>query len=322
MITQIRVDGLRGILAGELRELTSLTVLVGPNGCGKSTILDGLLIGASPDSGAVQNQIASRRPPVEGQRWLLWQGELESATITVRTDDQQVRECQVSLTSPRDPNASLQFRYSVNKPNRTGQPEPRPSFGPPPNALDGIGDVRVIDPRASGGQTPFHDLYSRTAARGAKRDAESVIASLLPGFNRIEILTERGKPALHAFYEGYSHPVELLGDGIRLLLRLSLELASPKGSFLMLEEPEVQLHPAAIRNCAKVIWAAVRHGTQVVLTTHSLDMIDSLIGEATDAELSELSMYRLALRGGELSSSRLNGSEVALARTSIEEDLR
>src|SRR5208282_1385804 len=103
----------------------------------------------------------------------------------------------------------------------------------------------------------------------------------------------------------YSVPATLVGDGIQSLLRLSLELAASGGGGALLEEPEVHQHPGAIRQSARAILAAVRRNIQVVLTTHSLEMIDALLGVSLDKDLENLSLYRLVLRNGELIYSRL-----------------
>jgi predicted ATP-binding protein involved in virulence len=44
MIQSISINGLRGIAKGEIKELAPLTVLVGPNSSGKSTILDACML--------------------------------------------------------------------------------------------------------------------------------------------------------------------------------------------------------------------------------------------------------------------------------------
>jgi len=146
--------------------------------------------------------------------------------------------------------------------------------------------------------------------------------SVFPGVNNVEILTENGEPILHFVLSEYSVPASLAGDGILSLLRLSLELAASGGGVALLEEPEVHQHPGAIQQSARAILAAVRRQIQVVLTTHSLELIDALLGASSDLDLDRLSLYRLQLQEGKLKSSRLSGPEIAFARAEIEDDLR
>ena len=145
---------------------------------------------------------------------------------------------------------------------------------------------------------------------------------MFPGVSNVEILTEHGEPILHFDFAEYSVPASLAGDGIQSLLRLSLELAASGGGVALLEEPEVHQHPGAIRRSARAILAAVRRGIQVVLTTHSLELIDALLAESSDQDLDRLSLYRLQLQDGVLTSSRLPGRDIAFARSEIEDDLR
>jgi AAA15 family ATPase/GTPase len=145
---------------------------------------------------------------------------------------------------------------------------------------------------------------------------------VFPGVSNVEILTENGEPILHFVFAEYSVPASLAGDGIQSLLRLSLELAASGGGIALLEEPEVHQHPGAIRQSARAILAAVRRQIQVILTTHSLELIDALLAESSDEDLTRLSLYRLQLQDGGLKSSRLPGRDVAFARTQIEDDLR
>ena len=109
---------------------------------------------------------------------------------------------------------------------------------------------------------------------------------------------------------------------MRLLLQQCLELAAPEGGVVLLEEPEVHMHPGAIRQIARAVLAAVERKVQVVLTTHSLELIDSLLSETKTEDLDKLSFYRLQLREGTLKSSRLSGGEASVARDQIQDDLR
>ena len=81
-------------------------------------------------------------------------------------------------------------------------------------------------------------------------------------------------------------------------------------------------HPGAIRQSARAIHAAVKRDIQVILTTHSLELIDALLAESSDKDLEQMSVYRLRLQDGVLRSSRLPGPEVAFARSQIQDDLR
>lgn len=74
---------------------------------------------------------------------------------------------------------------------------------------------------------------------------------------------------------------------------------------------------------AKVIVAAVRRGIQVVLATHSLELIDNLI-ELADSEklLEQLSVQRLLLADGVLDAKRFPGDQAKRIRSELELELR
>jgi predicted ATPase len=101
-----------------------------------------------------------------------------------------------------------------------------------------------------------------------------------------------------------------------------LETTLSDGGVTLLEEPEAHLHPAAMALVAKAIVNAVRSGTQVVLTTHSLEFLDELLGACEDEPDSFLSLFLMTLRDGELVNARFDGQEVRFSRDQIGQDLR
>src|SRR5579871_1969380 len=103
MIRSIEIKNLRGIQEGKLDDLTPLTILVGPNGCGKSTILDALLIGANPIPEV--NQAFIRRPGLnDRERWLSWKGKREIAIeIAVAKSERGIRKTRFSFPQPPIP---------------------------------------------------------------------------------------------------------------------------------------------------------------------------------------------------------------------------
>ena len=143
-------------------------------------------------------------------------------------------------------------------------------------------EIHLVDPSAAPG-TPalsLAELYTLVAERGLTKQAKSIVMDLMPDLQDIEILSPQGRPTVYLNYKNAgSMPVATVGDGIRLLLRQSLELAAPTGGVVLLEEPEVHMHPGAVRQSARAMLSALAYRIQVFVTTHSLELIDSLLAE-------------------------------------------
>lgn len=188
------------------------------------------------------------------------------------------------------------------------------------------GPVELVDLRgAAHVQTkPLHDVLSGVIRKGAKRSVIELLSELLPaGFDDILVATDRGVPSVHLSFTSGSVPLSQAGDGIRGLARLALALGAHEGGTVLVEEPEVHQHPAAIRQTARALAAASKRGIQVIVTTHSLDLIDGLIEETTARQaLDDLSVFRLALEGGQLKSVTTRGERLRLVRQEIEAELR
>jgi hypothetical protein len=331
VIRSLEIKGLRGIREGKLTDLSPLVVLVGPNGAGKSTVIEGILIGASPDTGDAMLQVVRRHEAGgSGPRWLLWKaGEGGKTQITVITKAGDSRKCELQLQRGATEDETFITLVVSNFEKRLGEgwfkgwknkTNAHQSAGNFP--LEGLPEVHLVEGYPTGFQKPLHEVFSIAVQRGRRKDAIGIISEVFPGISNVEILTEKGEPILHCVYADYSVPATLAGDGVQSLLRLSLELAATGGGLAQLEEPEVHQHPGAIRRTAKAILVAVRREIQVVLTTHSLELIDALLAESTEQDLAQFSLYRLQLQDGNLKSSRLAGPEIAFARTTIEDDLR
>jgi predicted ATPase len=337
VISGLEIKGFRGIREGKLDSLTPLVILVGPNGGGKSTILDALLIGsiADPSDGIVR-VIKRHRGTKEGARWLLYRGGASGqAMISVSSTGFGRR---VVLMPSRSGPANL--RYNVDLVSSSGHTTSAGGESEiwdrgngnyePAGPLAGINrpvpedsEIWLIEPYDSFPLTPLHTLHTRTVTQGHRDAVRRIMGPVVPGLVELQILTEGDSPILHFVFPEGSVPVAIAGDGVRVLTRLCLELAvGPRGTIL-LEEPETHQHPRAIRQTAKAIIAAMRSDIQIVLTTHSLELIDALLDESLAEELKDkIALYRVILRDGELKSHRHTGDEAIFARSQIEDDLR
>lgn len=330
MIESIEIKNLRGIREGKLEGLTPLTILVGPNGCGKSTILDALLIGSHPDPvAAIVRAVHRQKTLSSAGRWLVHRVDRSNQIdVLVLAGRDKGRRCTLMWTGPSADNVA-HFRCRVQAPDGLRCVDGKILLTPKgtfdyeldagyPRVMD---DVRFVEAASHEGAA-LHDLYSQAVEQGQKQQAIAIMTALLPNVRNIEILTEAGKPVLHVVFDDYSVPAALVGDGIHALLRLVLELAARRRGLVLAEEPELHQHPRAIGQSARAIVAAARAGIQVVLSTHSLEFIDYVLTVGDEKDLERLSVFRLKLDNGGLISSRLAGKDVAFARNQIEDDLR
>jgi AAA15 family ATPase/GTPase len=105
-------------------------------------------------------------------------------------------------------------------------------------------------------------------------------------------------------------------------VQLALETAVAPEGLVLVEEPEVYQHPRAIWANARGLLANVRRGVQIVLTTHSLELIDALLAEATPEDLEKMALFNLRLDDGALMAARRDGDDITFARRELENDLR
>ncbi|NJL26976.1 MAG: ATP-binding protein [Thermoanaerobaculia bacterium] len=327
MITAIEIENLRGIRKGRLEGLAPLTILTGPNGCGKSTVLDALLIGASLDTAEAVIRAVQRHPvSLAGADWLFRSSELE-ARIWVATDSDQSWEYKLKRSLDNHKSLKLEatgwrqagifkrtfIAFGVD--NKDGSVRTDST-----TQAEDLGQfVRLIDP---GIAAPLHETFSNAARALRKDQVEELLKALVPNFKRLEILTEGDTPFLAISTETSVAPVSLAGDGIQALVQIALEMAAAPGGLVLVEEPEVYQHPGAIAQTAKAILANVRRGVQIVLTTHSLELIDALLSEATEEDVAGMAVFNLLLRDGELRHGRRVGEQITFARQNMESDLR
>lgn len=343
MITSVEIKNLRGIQEGKLEELTPLVVLVGPNGCGKSTVLDAALLGSSPSPGHAIGRVVQRHAGLTfGARWLFERAQIERGIgVLVTSDTGATRQSAYSWSFSNPINSPAIMVDILQSPDdRPEKPQPGQSndrnrtaarfsadnsfeFTPVDVFLEGVPAIKLIEGSMFQDASQLQELYSRVVELGQRDVMADVLANVLPSARDLTLLSSSGIPVLNVEYSNKAVPLAISGDGIVMLTGLALTLVTATNGTVLVEEPEAHLHPAAIWQSARAIWAAVRRGIQVILTTHSIELIDALNGEAvTDAEIQKLTVYRLQLLDGCMRNSRIDGLSVARLRASIEEDLR
>jgi predicted ATPase len=349
VITSVKLERFRGIREGTLDGLAPLTVLVGPNGSGKSSILDALLIAGSANPADAIGRSVKRRAAAEPAAAWLFHRMTQTSSIVVTTDEEtrtvllqwrddlHARLLTASEGAFRSMSGAVEANVLVRKHNTTTPVETRHwvAFSDTnefqtngPNGLAG-GEpalrVELVDLRgAAPGADPLHDILSRALRRGAKKPVIELLKEVLPpDFEDLQVATEKSIPSVHLVTRSGSVPVSHAGDGIRGLVRVALALGAQESGVALVEEPEVHQHPAALRQTARALVAAARRGIQTIVATHSLELIDEMIAEASQKEFTDsLAVLRLSLTDGVLSSVATRGAQLLSARTQVEVELR
>lgn len=319
MLTALRIEGYRGIRQADIGHLGALNVFVGPNGTGKTAILEAIFLVVSESHLAIHSVLDSHAE-LDAVRWLFYRGTRENPRFTIAAE----------LPASENYDPGLRFECEAHQGFQelevtTGSP--RGSHTEQFTVSDHRREVRLLPSakliRPLKNELELPQLYTRAVQAGHRKDVFDLLQRLVPQAQALEILTsEQGSPELNVIYGDYAAPVTTLGDGLVSLVRQSLELSSGEKSVLCLEEPETFKHPGAIRTMASAIVAACGRGRQIFLATHSLELIDALLSKSPEDSLSQLRVFRLRLNQGDLIHSTLTGLEARELRTQIEEDLR
>lgn len=342
MITQVSIKDLRGIAEGTVSDLTPLTILTGVNGSGKSTVLDALLIGASQYPGMAIGQAVKRRASRQFTgHWLFRKMGVEASLSAVmdtrpRTVPLRWLDADEAEMANNDPERSVLAAIESSV-TRTGVKGTSRTFFAPDDSYWTSRDYGVeLAPKASatharlidmrgvvGDQREMTEVLSEAKAAGFGERTVELLLNVVPRLKNLEILKVGSGYEVGLIFDDGAVPLSMAGDGVRSLARLALELAALPSGLALIEEPEVHQHPGALKQSAATIVASVQRGLQVVVATHSLELIDELLLAAKKSEiLDKLSVQNLRLVGGVLSSTRFEGPESDRIRNEVGTELR
>ncbi len=185
-------------------------------------------------------------------------------------------------------------------------------------------NAELVDMRGlASDQRDLTDVLSDAVAAGFRPVTVELLTAVVPGLKNLEVLRVGSGFEVWLVFEDRAVPLSVAGDGIRAVARLALELSALPSGLALLEEPEVHQHPGALKQSAATIVGSVKRGLQVVVATHSLELIDELLLAAKKAEmLDKLTVQNLRLVGGVLASTRFEGPESDRIRNVIGTELR
>ncbi|MEM1943748.1 MAG: AAA family ATPase [Candidatus Caldarchaeum sp.] len=160
-------------------------------------------------------------------------------------------------------------------------------------------------------------LYNKLVQSGLIQNIMKMLSEQISYLTDLRTVGDK----LFVFLDGLDKPlpVSLMGDGFQALLRSAFAAALAKDGLLVLEEPEVNLHPGFVELITSHLAEYTKkYQMQVFLSTHSLEFLESLLEKAMDIT----QVVRMYLVGGEIDYEVLSGEEASAEVKQLEMDLR
>lgn len=333
---------------GGVEGLAPISLLVGPNNSGKSTVLEAIAAVGFGENANVIAQLFLRRggPPQDAlMRASGSPGQRATVTVDVNGDEgPEAWTSVISLSVVQSPHLREEARsqglqdpmamLDVNA-TRGGHPAVRTVV-----AVDSTGKrsgsrivsgalaptrarVEFVDIEAVRGAGALEDAYTRIDEARRLPMMVKALARSMPGLADLRILKVGSDFLLHAFSkDGPPVPAYLAGDGFKRFLELGAAVLDVRKGVALLEEPESFQHPRYLAELATLLHLAAREGTQIILSTHSLELVDLLLLAPEAEGLPYPAVHRMRLTDGKLRATTLEREDAARAREDLLEDLR
>jgi hypothetical protein len=316
MSTTIEIENFRGIAKGRIDDLMPLSVLVGRNNSGKSTVLEALYLASNKDHRLVA-EVARRRGwcGLDCVSQLAFGGQNSSRSESDASFSISWGSCRVSISDIH----IWVTAQGVSKEvviNDDGS-----SYLVDDNYIYGDQECILIDPDTVTAAGMLEDAYSAALDKGRESEIDDLVKAIDPTGPTLRILKKGDRYVLHTVTSVRAVSVYFGGDGFKRLLFVAFNLAAFAGKQVLLEEPECFQHPSYLGRLASLIWAAIGQGTQVILSTHSLELLNHIF-LAEDAPLASSAIFHTSLEAGELTAVRISGENAAERLDELGEDLR
>jgi predicted ATPase len=340
-ITSLEVENFRCFKKLNVPGLTPVSLFVGANNAGKTTLLEAIEAVASTDSpfllyrASFERGEFRRRPgpgedvvEIDLRHWFYGHRLDEGATFALRATGSNALFVQRTIQRvPAELGAPFTqggFMLSIERPGSRARLPPLPLtednlLGAGPASRFGKHGLRLKPP--VGFVTTDHLFPSEllpiwtsvVLTPGEQRTVEA-LRLVEPSVDRIAISGSRDAVSPQVLLRGDDAPVPLgsLGEGVSRILTLALHLAATQGGVLLIDEIESGLHWSALPKVWRFLVETARIlDVQVFATTHSKDCIEALAElHRMDPVLAQrVTVHRL--EAGRESSLRFDAGRIA-----------
>ncbi len=299
MIHQLRLRNFKGVVEGEA-ELDKLTILVGPNNSGKTTILEALFLAPNPlrqipyvPSTAVQLLLEYHKTLSEtGYTFLL--NKYIAKNMVIKVDDRELLFTKDSgsgiaiYTSYLPPGYSSTHRFGEREFLYLG-------YLRPDSSVEGRSDLQIADNTLllSTKLAKFaHEYLQRNWIEILNTRAPALISKDVSKFVSEEYVNVTAEPFMAGsttFYvmqaDGTRIRLSDLGAGVQLYVVNRLLYEHYRPDVVLWDDLETHLNPRLLSHVAEWFADLVEEGKQVVVSTHSIEAVETLTTFVEDATI-------------------------------------
>lgn len=300
MFNSITINNYRGLRYARIENLTRINIFFGKNNCGKTSVLEAILLVAGQSNPSLPfkaNALRGINRLSEQTTTIDFYGADPKNIISVSANGNPNRELRIEMIRPYSQNLNLNDLNSGN--SDVGQKQ----FGLEAKYWLNGDDIdytsrfivsednsevgrNVIDKRYSedlkclliGAHSYKYDIiesFSKVVKNKSEQDIFNILRIIEPHLKDIQ-LVDSDLMADVGFPQRL--PINVLGDGFRKVLRIILSIYEYANGIVLIDEMDNGLHHSVMQRLWEAIFdAAKKYNVQIFATTHSIDLLRSLV---------------------------------------------
>ncbi|KTD24656.1 ATP-dependent nuclease [Legionella maceachernii] len=231
---------------------SGITYIVGSNSSGKTTLIEGLWINEQVKIRSSEKRTHS------GPRFCLYDiDENLNREVSLLRED--------SYTLKEDPKVPPNELFEIISSRRHWQST---------TAGEQLSSAVLDTTRELNPRNQQNNIATANILKDIEKDSEkyeqftALVKRVIPEFTKWAVAYEENEYIEYTSSEGIKHKTDFLGDGVISIIRILAHLFEPRTSGIIIDEPELSLHPLAQKKLIKLI-AEYAQNRQIIISTHS-----------------------------------------------------
>lgn len=348
MIKDFIINGYRGLGGLTLEELNKINIFVGPNNCGKTSILEAIILsGLFDDVDLLVDTLISRYHgfspeyfesifPVGYEPVVCLKSRLNDTEKLLHTHLMYEKEQIINKddTASRSTVFELRFLYHYDGENQEKQDKFFVGFEEGEDSYkirvgrspDNILDLHVPCKFVSFSRFDSSKRLIRDIDRILDQNLRQELIDILKIFDdQIRSFEIVGKDrTIKLFKENQPGPLTLFdyGNGMYKAFFIAASALLAKNGILLIDEIEAGIHSKALKDFVeKLVDVCSVNNVQVFLTTHSLESIDIIL-EDCHSRLEDVAVYHIRNKHGRAVAKKYSGEKLFTLRNEMGVDVR